>query len=206
MGAPTSPRPGTVRTGGRPARVRAAVLAAALEELAEYGYGGMSAARIAQRAGVHRTTVHRRWSALDELVTEALIDDAAAAVPTPDSGDVRQDLALLLRSIAALISAPDTRGLIRSLVADAARSPAIGAVVARVWRARFAAGEKVVARGVSRGEVRDDVPPATILTAFTGPLYLRLLLTDEPLDEAFLDEVLEIGLQGALARPGDARR
>lgn len=197
MTAQREARAGTLRPGGRTARNRAAVLAAALEELDEYGYAGLSTARIADRAGVHRTTVHRRWPDHAELITEALIESAAAAVTVPDTGNVRDDLRELLGSIASLIDTPEARNRIRGLIADAARSPAIAEVVSRTWSARFEIGEAVVARGVARGELRDDLPPVTMLATFVGPLYVRLLITDQPIDDAFLDDVVDIGLRGA---------
>lgn len=197
MDTDRAPRQIARRPGGRSARVRAAILTAAIDELTEYGYAGMSAARIAERANVNRTTVHRRWPNLEDLIAEALIEGATAAVPIPDTGSVQGDLRQLLREITGLIDTPEARGRIRALVADAARSPAIGAVVSKVWTTRFHRGEKVIERGVARGELRDDVPPATILATLTGPLYVRLLITDERIDNDFIEAVLELSLQGA---------
>ncbi len=187
------------RLGGRAARVREAVLSATIAELIDGGYAALNAARIADRAGVHRSTVHRRWPDLDGLVTEALVEAAADAIPTPDSGDVAGDLKALLHSIAAYVADPQTRIQIRALVADASRSPAIAAVVSQVWTARFRVGEEVIARAAERGELRADLPPATVLSVFTGPIYVRLLLTDEPIDDDFVDSVVELGLTGARA-------
>lgn len=188
------------RPGGRATRIRQAVLAATIAELTEGGYAALNAARIADRAGVHRSTVHRRWPDLDELITEALVDAATVAIPIPDTGDIGSDLRQLLHAIAAYLGAPETRVQVRALVADAARSPAIAAVVSQVWTTRFGLGEEVIARAVARGDVRADVPPAVILAAFTGPVYVRLLLTDDDIDDAFVDTVVEVGLTGALDR------
>jgi AcrR family transcriptional regulator len=190
------PPSGTVRRGGRTARTRTAVLAAALEEVNLYGYSAFSTLRVAQRAGVHRTTVHRRWPSHADLITDALLEDASTAVAIPDTGEIRSDLELLLEAIAALIDTDDTRPRIRSLVADSARSPAIGAVVKRVWTERFALGEEVITRAQQRGEVRPDIAASTLLAMFTGPLYLRLLITDERLDTSFLADVITAGLNG----------
>nr|MBA2711994.1 TetR/AcrR family transcriptional regulator [Rubrobacteraceae bacterium] len=184
-------RVGTRRKGGRSARVREAVLAAALDELTEYGFSGMSTARIADRAGVHRTTVHRRWPDHAELITEALFESAGAAVPIPDTGTVRGDLYALLHEISALIDTPERRRRIRGLLADASRSPEIGALVSRVWSTRFELGREVIERGVVRGELRTDIPPATMLATFVGPLYVRLLITDERIDDEFVEHVID---------------
>jgi AcrR family transcriptional regulator len=190
------------RPGGRAARVLAAVLAATRDEFDAYGYGGLSAGRIAERAGVNRSTIHRRWSSLDDLLADALVDRAAAAIAAPDTGSARDDLQLLLRSISSYISTDSAQARIRAMVGDAARSPAIGALVRSVWTTRFQVGEEVIARGVARGEIRDDIPPATIFATLVGPLYVRLLLTGERIDDDFIDNVIDIALGGA----GSTRR
>ena len=65
-------RTGNVRPGGRTARTRAAVLAAVVGELAEHGWDQVSVESVAQRAGVHKTTVYRRWGDKNTLVTDVL--------------------------------------------------------------------------------------------------------------------------------------
>ncbi len=175
--------------------MRAAILAAALAELSEHGYAGLSAAGVADRAGVNRTTVHRRWPDRAELVADALRESSEAATPIPDTGSFRGDMEQLLHSIATTIDNAANRRLIRSLVGDAARSPDIERVNRDLFLRRFVQGAAVVQRGIDRGEVRDDVAPMTTFNAFIGPLYIRVLITDEPLDQTFLQEVLTLGLR-----------
>ena len=66
-----------LRPGGRTARTRAAVFAATLNELVASGYTQASIEAIAERAGVHKTTIYRRWRTKDRLIAEALADAAA---------------------------------------------------------------------------------------------------------------------------------
>src|SRR5688572_33420223 len=87
------PRP---RPGGRSARVRSAVLEATLELLAERGYDGAEVPEVARRAGVHPTTVYRRWGTKSRLVGEALLERSRPLTPTPDTGSLRPDLGRLL--------------------------------------------------------------------------------------------------------------
>ena len=47
-----SATPGTQRPGGRTAKVRAAVLAATVDELVEHGFSGLNMDAVACRAGV----------------------------------------------------------------------------------------------------------------------------------------------------------
>jgi hypothetical protein len=55
---------------------------------------------------VTRTTVHRRWPDHAELITEALLEEARAVIPFPDSSAVRGDLRSRLRDIEGLIDFP----------------------------------------------------------------------------------------------------
>ena len=64
----------------RGATVRANVLAATLAELAEAGYAALTVEAVADRAGVHKTTVYRRWRDREALVIDALTDPNNAMV------------------------------------------------------------------------------------------------------------------------------
>src|SRR5580692_11427023 len=69
-------RGGAVEPGKRPAppgrgpRMRAAVLAATLAELADTGYAALTIEAIARRAGVHKTTIYRHWPDRESLVAD----------------------------------------------------------------------------------------------------------------------------------------
>ena len=163
------------RPGGSAARVRTAVRAATRDELTAVGYGE-PCARIATAPGcIGQLSTARRWSGLDNLVTEALVDAASAHITVKDGGDIVRDLRELLRAIAGYVSSPDVRAQIRSLVGDAARSTTIATVVDRVWFSRFHPAEVLIQQAIDRG----DLPASTILASFFGPsTCLRVLLTD----------------------------
>ena len=40
---------------------------------------------------------------------------------------------------------------------------------------------------MERGEIGANVDPNLLLESLVGPLYLRLLITHEPLDDAFIE-------------------
>ena len=77
---------GTIRPGGRTARVRAAVLTAAGDALAEQGFDRLDLADVARRAGVGKTTVYRRWGTVAGLVADLLDDMADQSSPRSDTG------------------------------------------------------------------------------------------------------------------------
>src|SRR5262245_4386940 len=61
----------------RGSKVRDAVHAATLAELLDKGYAALSIDSVAQRAGVHKTTVYRRWVDRDSLLVDALAEHLA---------------------------------------------------------------------------------------------------------------------------------
>lgn len=80
---------------GRPqdGRVTAALLEAALIELAERGYEGTTIARLATRARTSKQAVYRRWSDKAALVAAAIEQALVRANPgAPQRGSVAQDL------------------------------------------------------------------------------------------------------------------
>lgn len=108
---------------GRGHKMRAAVLEAAITELTESGYTALTVERVAQRAGVHKTTIYRNWKDADGLVTEALAGHFATDIPIPDTGAVESDLRALARSLVATMTTPTGRALLTTVLSDAVRLP-----------------------------------------------------------------------------------
>lgn len=179
------------RPGGRSSRVRASVLQATLDELAETGYAALSLESVARRAGVNKTSVYRRWGTRDSVVLDAVLERASQWVPIPDTGSVRQDLLELARAVIANVSTPELEAVIRTFVAEAPRESALASRGREFWAARFAADREIIQRGIDRGELPGDTDPDLAIEALLGPLYLRLLITGQPLD----------GIHGAGRRP-----
>src|ERR1700681_533534 len=87
------------RSPGRGLRLRAAVLAAALEELTAGGSAALTTDTVARRAGVHKTSLYRHWKDRASLVAEALADNVAGGVLIPDTGGIETDLREYARSL-----------------------------------------------------------------------------------------------------------
>ena len=90
-----------VQSGPRSKRIVNSVREATLSELARVGYAGLSVDAIAQAAGVHRTTIYRRWPTKQDLV-EALIEPEVARIDGLPPGDcLADDLRAVSRQLAA---------------------------------------------------------------------------------------------------------
>lgn len=188
------------RTGGRSARVRATVLDATLEALFSQGIDGLSVAEIAARAGVHPTSIYRRWGNRLNLALDAVLSRTEEVVPTPDTGSLRGDLMALLSSIATFLGTPLGELLVRLAVRR--DLPEHEAARGRFWVERFAIGAAILERARRRGELRPEVDPVLALETLIAPLHLRLLLTGEPLDDRLLRTCVDMVLDGITSGTG----
>jgi len=189
------------RPGGRSARVRAAALAAGLQELAQVGYHDLTLGGIARRAGVHKTTLYRRWGTREALILDAMRERARQRVPVPDTGSLRQDLLELARAAIANATTPEVEGAVRALPSLAPHHEAIAAAGTAFWAERLALDGEIVERARARGEIATDVEPGTVIEAVLGPAYMRLLVTGRPLDDEFIEATVNLIVDGLRPRP-----
>ncbi len=187
------------RPGGRSARVRRAVLDATGALIAELGYQGLSVEAVAQRAGVHKTTVYRRWPTKSDLVFELVQDRSAQNVRVPDTGNLERDLEIFALGILANISSEVGNRLVKTVVAAAADAPEVASLSHEFWRERLSLAATMVERAISRGEVPAGTDSNLILEALVAPLYLRLLITGEPINKRFATRLARLVAAAARA-------
>ena len=187
------------RPGGRTARTRAAALYATVAELAAHGYEELTVERVAARAGVHKTTLYRRWGGRRGLVADAVEAFAAGAVQVPDTGNVQEDLRRWARSIVAMLTARDSAAVVRALFSTS-ETPEIRDLRQRFYRTRSAMVVPIVERAVARGELPAGTDAAEVIRQVGAPLYYRFLVIAEPLTAAVADLAADAAL--AAARDG----
>ena len=99
-----------------------AILEAAAAELAQGGYAGLTMDRVARRAGTNKNAIYRRWSNRAALALAAYREMAERRLEAPDTGDLREDVLVLLRRINADVDSPRA-DILRGLLANAADDP-----------------------------------------------------------------------------------
>ncbi|WP_369386662.1 TetR/AcrR family transcriptional regulator [Streptomyces sp. CG1] len=192
------------RTGGRSARVRSAVLDATLEAMAEHGADGVAIRDVARRAGVHETSVYRRWTSVEQLILDALLSYSQQQLPVPDTGLLRDDLLTFGRSVAAYLATPLGTALTRSMAATG-DDAALAASRAQFWQSRFELAQVMIERGMARGELPADADAALLLELLISPLHFRALLTRMPIDDHFVEQTVDTLLHG-LPQSGPSSR
>jgi AcrR family transcriptional regulator len=94
-----------------------AILRAAVAELTESGYPGLTMDRVAKRAGTNKNALYRRWPNRAALGIAAYHRLTADTVEVPDTGDLRGDVLELLRMANRTWSSPYGE-ILRGLMAD----------------------------------------------------------------------------------------
>ncbi len=170
--------------------ITTAIRAAVMQELAAVGYGRLSIEAVARRAGVGKTAIYRRWSNKLEMVLEIVSAVAGRQLATPDTGSLRGDLDVLLAVAAHALRHRLASQIIPDLLAEAARTPEIAETLHRTLRTyQREIGGLLVQRAVERGELPAGTDPDLTVELLLGPLYWRLSVAREPVDEAYLDRL-----------------
>ncbi|GGN78923.1 TetR/AcrR family transcriptional regulator [Nocardia rhizosphaerihabitans] len=179
----------------RGARLRRAVLDATLARIETVGIDAVRVADIAADAGVHETSIYRRWKTLPRLLLDALLSRMESQIPIPDTGSVRSDLLAFMTTLVRFARAPSGTALIRSTVitevdadADAARR--------EFWAVRLAASEEIVRRGIERGEVTAGTDPRLTMLMLGGLVHMYATQFDSDIPDGLAEHSVDLLLAG----------
>lgn len=176
-------------------RSRRAILAAALDLLAETGYSDLTVEAIAARAGVGKQTIYRWWRGKGAVILDALVETAARDIALPDTGDLRADLRTIVRATVAEFTDPRLSATTRALTIETLADDELAEQVRdRLLRPQLAAVQSRLQVGRREGHVRIDVDLDLAVELLFGPIYHRWLLRNGPLTETYADGLVELVL------------
>ena len=193
--APDAPRRGRPRSE----RAREAILDAAGDLLLGRGLGEVSMDTVARRAGVSKATIYRWWPTKEMLALDTLYHEWDTAEPSPrDTGSLRSDLLSYLRPwVRRARSRPFAR-VVAELLAEVHTSPEF----AKEYLERFVEPRRQPARALFRRAIdRGEIPEIDVELALDlvfGPIYHRLLHGHAPLNDRFIEDVIDAALIGAV--------
>ena len=176
-------------TTRRSERAHKAILAAALDEVAESGYAKLCIEGIAARAGVGKQTIYRWWPSKGAVVFDAVLDLGAGDSSLPDTGDLEADLKTALRATVAELNDPRVAPALRALRTAITHDPQLAATYAeRIDAPRCEARKQRLS-----AELAGDLDVAVDL--LWGPLLNRWLMGAEVTPE-YADRIVESALNG----------
>ncbi len=180
------------------------ILDCALAEVAESGYGGLSLERVADRAGVAKTTVWRRWPTKAALVQSAFEASVTRVIGDEPDGPLRPTLVVLLKRLGAHLTSDVGRGLFAAL-ASASGSEELGAILDEVRERGEALPRRLIKRAIRRGELPPHVDVALTFDMLIGALKHRIFHVRKPVSDAYLRRLVDATLGGVAALAEDPR-
>jgi AcrR family transcriptional regulator len=167
--------PETVPIGpGRPReqRVDDAVRGAVLSLLAERGYQRTTIAAVAERAGVGRGALYRRWRSKGEMVFAAVVHGLELGDP-PQYGSLTGDLEALGERIALLSDSEIAHAAMLGLTAELDTDAGLREVLdARLWAVERRYLAVILKRAVDRGEIQPGVDPELVRRLLVGAIAI----------------------------------
>ncbi len=178
-------------------RVVQKILEATVEEMARVGFMGLSIEAVAERAGVAKTTVYRRWPTRGDLAVAAMHQVADDIIQVKDTGSIRGDLKELLTSFRDFTATARGQSLIRMMLSEAVNDE-ISAFVRRVRMEKAQEPQELVVRAVARGELPRETDAALLLDVAFGAVQHYTCFMHDPVTDAQIDRIIEVVLTGAL--------
>jgi AcrR family transcriptional regulator len=183
----------------RGARLRRAVLDATLARIESAGIATVRVADVAADAGVHETSIYRRWKTLPRLLLDALLSRVAEEIPLPDTGTLRGDLERFMTDLIRFAGTPSGRALIRGTVI-AESDPEVEAIRREFWVRRLSSSEEIVRRAIARGDVAATVDPRLTMLTLGGLVHLHVTQLGAELPPGLARDAVDLVLTGITPR------
>lgn len=160
-------------------RTRRAILEAALDELAEVGYGALTIESVAKRAGASKATIYRYWDGKLDLFADAV--STLKAMPRyVESDDPYEAIVAFVEAIASHIARGRFAACIPALIEASLTDPAVREFHVRTSAERQAYGAQVLEAARETGHLDDDVDVMAMTERLVAPLFHRRIMAAEP--------------------------
>lgn len=170
--------------------VTQAIEAAMFQEWAQRGYAALSMEAIAKRAKVGKAAIYRRWSSKLVLVSDVLTRVGSDVTICPDSGDLHNDIRLLLLQLRRVLRHPLVARILPDLHAEMPRTPELAhAVRTQLQTYRRDKAETVLRYAINRKELSENLDLDLAIDMLASMIYWRLIITRQRSNKAYIEEL-----------------
>jgi AcrR family transcriptional regulator len=190
------------RPRGRPMSQEAgkAILGVTRELLKEIGYASLTIEAIAERAGVGKSTVYRRYPSKADVVFAALGEIIDQSPSKLMGKDFAEDLQIWVSDAIRKIGQSPVYQAMPGLLADCHGNPALLDRMRRIFfgqRRQFS--RTLLTNAIAEGRLRADVDIDTMADMVIGAVHYRILFTGRPTDRKFVRRIVDYLLKGVAA-------
>jgi AcrR family transcriptional regulator len=177
------------RPGGRAAQVSRRIEQATLDLLIEGGIERCTIPNVAERAGIQRSTLYRRygdrWGMMIDAVARTAAEEVTAVSPGASFADNLRDV---LWKLSRMMETPIGAAAIS--VAAMLRASPDRERATRFWATRLTQLDPMFDAAVKRGELPADVNREDLFAFAAGPVHFRLLIAQQPADRDWVERVV----------------
>lgn len=157
--------------------------------------------RIAQRSGVAKTTIYRRWPHAAAIVMDAFLTEIGPFIPYSEKKTVIETFTHAVRQLERALAG--ARGqMLRHLLGAAQRDADLQQAFLSNWIEPRREQARLVIEGArERGEIRREVDADVLIDMIFGPVYYRLTIPYAALDDAYVATLVKQIFRG-ISVPG----
>lgn len=186
------------RKRGRPRNPDAdgRILAAASSLILMRGFESMTVDEVASNAGVGKATVYRRWARKEDLAVAAMEQLYHDEMPSPDTGNIRGDLAAMFTGVLTFVNSPAGTDYVRTTIKESMRDDRIATLYRDASRRAEVSATEVFERAIERGEVRSDIPMLPVVQFLGGLIAMRAITSEDMPSLGEIDQLVEFVMDG----------
>ncbi|MEK4473546.1 TetR/AcrR family transcriptional regulator [Paenibacillus sp. FSL R7-0048] len=183
---------------GRPRNVETekSILSASYDLLLENGFGAVTVEKIADRAKVSKATIYKWWPNKAAVVMDGFLSSAADRLPVPDTGSVFDDILMHATNLSRFLISREGK-IITEIIGEGQMDSGLAeAYRTRYFQPRRLEARLLMERGVQRGELKDNLDIEVVTDLIYGPIFYRLLVTGQPIDDAYVQQLVRYAFEG----------
>ena len=176
------------RPGGRTADVTERVHQAITELIIEGGFEACTFSAVAERAGIERSTLYRRFPDRWDAIIDTWMERARMDV-MPDLGaNFAADLTSVLRKLTEILESRLGPALLRVAVELRARDDSNYSRT--YFDARMEQLAPMFEAAIARGELPAEIDREALFSFAAGPIYFRMFIAGRQVDDDFLRAIV----------------
>jgi AcrR family transcriptional regulator len=183
---------------GRPRseETRADILNASYDLLIENGFAAITVEKIAERAKVSKATIYKWWPNKAAVVMDGFLNATSVELPIPDTGSTIEDMFIQVDNFVKFLTTRKGR-VITEIIAEGQHDVQLADIYRKAYfTPRREISKQILERGILRGELRKDLNLEVTIDLIWGPIFYRLLITGEVIDETFVKKLINYAFEG----------
>lgn len=183
---------------GRPRseKTKTDILTASYDLLIENGFGAVTVEKIAEKAGVSKATIYKWWPNKAAVVMDGFLNATTEKLPIPDTGSTIDDMLIQVSNFVEFLMSKKGN-VITEIIAEGQFDQNLADIYRKAYfKPRRDISKQILERGISRGELRKDLDIELVIDLIWGPVFYRLLITGEVLDDIFIKKLIDYAFEG----------